>query len=242
MPADRAAVAGRRKRASALLKERGLAALLLSPSSDLAYLCGYRMFGSERLTCLVLAADGATTLVVPKFESPRAQHAAPDLPQRTWEETEDPYAMVASLLPGKGDVAVADQMSALFTLGLQKALSGRAFVLASTITRELRMRKDAFEREALRAVSASADRAYAKMLAHEFAGKRESEVGAEAGERVEPHSRPSLERETVERGRRACEAAHDGPLRRGGSLLEPGRLEDLLHVRPRGRALLRGPG
>jgi len=179
MPADRAAVAARRKRASALLKERGLAALLLSPSSDLAYLSGYRMFGSERLTCLVLAADGATTLVVPKFESPRAQHAAPDLPQRTWEETEDPYAIVASLLSGKGDVAVADQMSALFTLGLQKAISGRAFVLASTITRELRMRKDAFERDALRAVSASADRAFKKMLAHEFAGKRESEIGAE---------------------------------------------------------------
>ena len=179
MPADRAAVATRRKRASALLQERGLAALLLSPGSDLAYLSAYRIFGSERLTCLVLAADGAATLVVPNLESPRAHHAAPDLPQRTWEETDDPYAIVASLVRGAGDVAVADQMWALFTLRLQKALPGRGFVLASTITRELRMRKDAFEREALRAVSASADRAYAKMLTREFAGKRESEVGAE---------------------------------------------------------------
>lgn len=179
MPADRAAVAARRKRASALLQEHGIAALLLSPGSDLAYLSGYRIFGSERLTCLVLAADGAATLVLPNLESPRAHHAAPDLPQRTWEETDDPYAVVASLVSGAGDLAVADQMWALFTLKLQKALAGRGFVLASTITRELRMRKDAFEREALRAVSASADRAYAKMLTHEFAGKRESEVGAE---------------------------------------------------------------
>jgi D-alanyl-D-alanine dipeptidase len=179
MPADRAAFAARRARASEALRRRGTSALLLSPGSDLAYLCGYRIFGSERLTCLVLAADGAATLVVPNLESPRARHAAPDLPQRTWEETDDPYALVASLVSGKGDVAVADQMWALFTLRLQKALSGRAFALASTITRELRMRKDAYEREALRAVSAAADRAYAKVLTHEFTGKREREIGAD---------------------------------------------------------------
>ncbi|HUQ41716.1 MAG TPA: Xaa-Pro peptidase family protein [Candidatus Limnocylindrales bacterium] len=179
MPSDRAAFAARRKRASAVLEERGLAALLLSPSSDLAYLSGYRIFGSERLTCLVIAASGAATLVVPKLESPRAHHAAPDLPQRTWEETDDPYALVASLVPAKGDVAIADQMWALFTLRLQKTLARRGFVLASTVTRELRMRKDAYELEALRAVSASADRAFAKIITREFAGKREREIGAD---------------------------------------------------------------
>lgn len=162
-----------------MLGARGLSALLLSPGSDLAYLSGYRIFGSERLTCLVLAADGAATLVLPGLEAARARQAAPDLPQRTWEETEDPYALVASLVAGKGEVAVADQMWALFTLRLQKALPGRAFSLASGVTRELRMRKDAHEREALRAVSAAADRAYAKVLGREFSGKREREIGAE---------------------------------------------------------------
>ena len=179
MPADQAPFAARRDRASAALRGRGLAALLLSPGSDLAYLSGYRIFGSERLTCLVLAADGTATLVVPTLESPRAKHAAPDLPQLTWEETEDPYAKVASLVAGKGDVAVADQMWALFTLRLQKAMSGRGFQLASTITRELRMRKDRFELDALRAVSAEADRAFAKIVTREFSGKREREIGAE---------------------------------------------------------------
>ena len=179
MPAERAALAARRKRASALLQQRGLAALLLSPGSDLAYLSGYRIFGSERLTCLVLAADGAATLVVPSLESPRAHAAAPDVPQCTWEETDDPYALVASLVRGAGNVAVADQMWALFTLRLQAVLAGRSFALASTVTRELRVRKDAFERDALRAVSAAADRAYKKVLTHEFAGKREHEIGAE---------------------------------------------------------------
>ena len=179
MPTDRAAFAARRKRSCEALRKRGVVALLLAPGSDLAYLTGYRIFGSERITCLVLAADGEATLVLPNLESPRAHQIAPDLPQRTWEETDDPYALVASLVSVRGEVAVSDQMWALFTLGLQKALGGRAFSLASTITRELRMRKETSELESLRAVSASADRAYKRVLDHEFAGRRELEVAAD---------------------------------------------------------------
>lgn len=179
MPTDRAALAARRERASALMRERRLAAMLVSPGSDLTYLTGYRIFASERLTCLVLGADGAASLVLPGLEGPRAKVAAPDLPQRTWAETEDPYALAASLVSSRGDVAVADQMTALFVLRLQHALTGRRFVLASEITRELRMRKDRVEREALRAVSASADRAYARVLDIPFAGRRERDVAAD---------------------------------------------------------------
>jgi len=158
---------------------RPLAALLLSPGSDLAYLAGYRVFASERLTCLVVSADGDATLVVPELESPRAKAVAPDLPQRTWNETDDPYALVARLVAAPGDVAVADQMWSLFVLRLQAALRGRGFQLASDITRGLRMGKDAYERDALRAVSAAADRAYPRLLEREFAGRSEREVGAE---------------------------------------------------------------
>jgi Xaa-Pro aminopeptidase len=179
MPAERLTHKSRREQAGEALRARGLAALLLSPSSDLAYLAGYRMHASERLTCLVIGADGDSTLVVPELESPRAKAAAPDLPQRTWSETEDPYALVASLVTGNGDVAVADQMWSLFVLRLQAALPGRGFQLASVITRGLRMRKDAYEREALRAVSAAADRAFPRLLEREFAGRTEREVGVE---------------------------------------------------------------
>src|SRR5439155_22549201 len=59
--------AGRRERAAARSGAAGVAALLLSPGSDLTYLSGYRIFSSERLTCLVLANDGTSTLVVPEL-------------------------------------------------------------------------------------------------------------------------------------------------------------------------------
>lgn len=178
MPTDRSVHALRRDRARAMLRDRGLAALLIAPGSDLTYLAGYRMFGSERITCLVITERG-DTLVVPVLESPRARAIAPDLEQRTWGETDDPYAAVASLVTGPGDVAVSDQMWALFVVGLQRALPRRATVVASTLTRELRMRKDGQEVEALRAVSASADRAYARILRGQFAGRRERDVAAD---------------------------------------------------------------
>ncbi|HYK98862.1 MAG TPA: Xaa-Pro peptidase family protein [Candidatus Acidoferrales bacterium] len=178
MPVDRAVFATRRERASAALRERGLAALLLSPGSDLAYVSGYRIFGSERLTCLVIPASGTPTLVVPELEAPRAKAAAPDLAQCTWQETDDPAALVASLVTSKGDVAVADQMWALFTLRLQAALP-RRFTLASELTRELRMRKDASECEALATVGAQADAAYRAIAARSFEGQSELEIGTQ---------------------------------------------------------------
>lgn len=179
MSAEGRTYRSRRQQASEALRAHGLAALLLSAGSDLAYLAGYRIRASERLTCLVISADGAATLVVPELESPRAKVAAPDLPQRTWAETEDPYAIVAGFVTARGDVAVADQMWSLFVLRLQSALSGRRFQLASVITSGLRMRKDAYERVALRAASAAADRAFPRILEREFTGRTEREVGEE---------------------------------------------------------------
>jgi len=179
MPNPRMDHPGRRARAAARSRAAGVAALLLSPGSDLTYLSGYRIFSSERLTCLVLSNDGAATLVVPELESPRALSAAPDLAQATWGETADPYALVASRVPPSGAIGVSDQMWASFALGLQRALPGREFRVASEITRELRMRKDPAELDALRAVSAAADRAYGRALDLEFAGRTERAVGAD---------------------------------------------------------------
>jgi Xaa-Pro aminopeptidase len=169
--------AARRARAAARCRDAKVAALLLAPGSDLTYLSGYRMSSSERLTCLVLASDGSATLVVPELEAPRAAIATPDLMQATWSETADPYALVASLVALPGAIGVSDQMWASFSLRLQEKLAGRPFRMASAITRELRMRKDRAELDALRAVSAAADRAYLRALDLDFAGRTEAEIG-----------------------------------------------------------------
>jgi Xaa-Pro aminopeptidase len=189
MPSERASTALRRTRAAAKLRERGFGALLVSPGADLVYLAGYQLFSSERLTCLVLDRDAKATIVCPELEAPRAAVAAPEIERRTWGETDDPYAVVAALVRATGTVAVADQMWAEFVLRLQAALPDRTFALASLITRDLRMRKDAGEVEALRLVSDSADRAYARVLECPFAGRTEREIGVDLAEllRAEGH-------------------------------------------------------
>jgi Xaa-Pro aminopeptidase len=177
MPTDRPSFADRRRRAAAELGKRDHAALLVTPGADLLYLTGYHLFTSERLTCLVLDREARATLVVPELEAPRAARAAPDLARATWSETDDPCALAARLVPETGAVAVADQMWATFLLGFERVLAGRRFVAASEVTRELRMRKDPFERDALRRASESADRAYVRSLKEAFAGHSERAMG-----------------------------------------------------------------
>ena len=61
----------RADRARARMRELGVDAVLLSVGPDLPYLTGYEAMPLERLTMLVLPADGDATLVVPRLEAPR---------------------------------------------------------------------------------------------------------------------------------------------------------------------------
>jgi D-alanyl-D-alanine dipeptidase len=178
MPTERPSFKDRRHRAAIKLRASGCAALLLSPGPDLFYLTGYQVFASERLSCLVLLPDARATMICPELEAPRVAARAPDLERAVWSETDDPFALVARFAgEGSGDIAIADQMWAAFVLRLESALRGRRLRVASDITRDLRARKDGYEREALRAASEAADRAYAGALARPFAGRTEREIG-----------------------------------------------------------------
>ncbi len=182
MPIDAAVLRARRDRAAIAARAAKVGVLLISPGSDLAYLSGHRIHGSERLTGLVLDADGAATLVVPELEAPRARTAAPGLEVRTWGETDDPVTLVASLVPKAGAIALDDRMWAAFVLRLQASLPGRRWVTSSAVVAQLRMRKDPSEVAALRAVAHGADRAYAKLRDRALAGRRERDISADIGD------------------------------------------------------------
>lgn len=165
-------------RAQQVATDHGLDALLITPGADLRYLTGYDAKPLERLTCLVLPAQGEPALVVPALERAAAEAAGVDLPIITFGETDDPFALVAQHLPGAERVAVDDHMWAERVFGLQDALEARLSV-ASPVIRELRMRKDAAEVEALREAGAAIDRVHARV--HEWLrpGRTEREVGAD---------------------------------------------------------------
>ena len=215
-PAERA-FAHRRERAATAARKASLAALLVGPGSDLAYLCGHRIHTSERMTCLVIAASGAATLVVPQLEAPRARDAAPGIDIRAWRETDDPIALVAGLIPGGGAIAVDDRMWASFVLRLQAAVPERPFAPASPVMATLRVIKDDDEIEKLRAVSASADRAYARIREIPFSGRPERDVSREIGELLRSERHDEVGFAIVASGPNGASPHHDAGERVIGS-------------------------
>ncbi len=183
---DPSVLADRLGRLADLAADRGVDATLLTPGADTRYLLGAGGDSFERLTCLVVPSDrsAAPTFVVPKLELP-AYEAVPaqevGLEFLTWVDGQDPYTMVADLLRRGGrtaQVAVADTMPMRHALPLRERHQAPQ-VLAGTVTRELRMRKDGTEIQALREVGAAIDRVHARVPEFLKAGRTEAEVGAD---------------------------------------------------------------
>jgi Xaa-Pro aminopeptidase len=156
-------------RARKELGERGVDALLLGPGADLLYLTGYQAPPLERLTLLVLPAAGDARLVVPALEAPLARDhlGGLDLEVTAWQETEDPVALVG------------DRLWSGFLLRLQAALPDAAFQVASTVTGQLRMRKDPEELQALARAAAAIDRVVDGLEGLRWAGRTELELAAD---------------------------------------------------------------
>src|SRR5687768_15024188 len=101
------------------MEELDIDVLLLSVGSDLPYLTGYEAMPLERLTMLVVPRDGDATMVIPRLEAPRVIEHPDVFAMRPWNETDDPVALVASLLVGApGVAAVGDTMWARFLVEL----------------------------------------------------------------------------------------------------------------------------
>ena len=186
--------AARLAHAAAAAGRAGLDALLLTPGPDLRYVVGYDAHALERLTCLAIPASGDPFLVVPHLELPAAQ-ASPagrlGLALIPWDETDDPYALVAARLGSPGAVGLADRMWALMVLRFAAALPGARQELASLALSPLRSRKSPAEVAALREAGQAIDRVHAMVPGWLRAGRTEQQVAANIGNAIlaEGHSR-----------------------------------------------------
>jgi Xaa-Pro aminopeptidase len=188
---------GRLQQAAAAARDTSLAALLLTPGPDLRYLTGYDAHQLERLTCLAVPAAGDPFLVVPRLELPAAQSSpagALDLDIVAWDETDDPYALVARRLGELGAdarVGLSDRMWALMVLGFRDALPAVRQDLASVALRALRMRKTPAEVAALLAAGEAIDRVHARVPGWLRAGRTERQVAADIADAIieEGHAR-----------------------------------------------------
>jgi Xaa-Pro aminopeptidase len=170
----------RLRAAAGMAGDRGLDALLITPSPDYAYLLGYQAPALERLTCLVLPADGDPTLVLPRLEEPLAVHELDDLADSLefvpWEETDDPIRLVQGLLGGVRRVGIQDQMWARFALRLGAALDPAELVAAGPSMGALRGVKSPDEIDRLRTAAAAADQAMGAITGERLSGRSEADV------------------------------------------------------------------
>lgn len=173
--------------AAAGAESLGIGALLVTPGPDLRYLTGYEALPLERLTCLVLRPGADPVVVVPALERAAAL-ASPiadlGLAVADWQETDDPYALVAALAAGAERVGVDNHMHAAKVLRLRDALPGAEQVLAGQVLAPLRMRKTAAEVAALRRAGEAIDAVHADMGRWLRPGRTEAQVGRDIADAI----------------------------------------------------------
>ncbi|HVS69613.1 MAG TPA: Xaa-Pro peptidase family protein [Mycobacteriales bacterium] len=178
-------------RAAQAAADAGIDALLVTPGADLRYLVGYDALPLERLTCLVLPASGAATLVVPRLEEHAAatSGAGEHVTIATHGETDDGFALAVGLardaLGGSPSViGLADRMWAQQVLRFRELLPGTQQRLAGEVLRPLRLRKLPDEVAALRDAAAAIDRVHSRMGEWLRPGRTEAAVGRDIADAI----------------------------------------------------------
>ena len=203
--------ADRLVRAGEAAARGGLDALLIGVGSDLRYLTGYEAMPLERLTMLVVGPGRVPFIVVPRLERGAAEAGLRTAVEiRTWDETDDAYALSVADLPAAPRVAVSDTMLAMHLLRLQQALGAAArFDLASTVLRELRMVKDPDEIALLRLAAQAADRVVAQIAAGRLVGRTEADVAREVRARLIAQGHEAAHYAIVASGPNSASPHHD---------------------------------
>jgi Xaa-Pro aminopeptidase len=202
-------------RTAAAVRDAGVRGLLIGVGPELEWLTGYDAKALERLTLLVVPAEGDPSIVVPRLEVAAAE-AAPAIGDGAvrvlpWAETADPYDQVWEALPGapSARLAVSDTLGARFLLRLQATYPDAAFELAGPVMGALRRIKDADEVELLRAAGAAADRTVLGLVAGRLVGRTEADVAAEVRARLVDEGHDSASFWIVASGPRSASPHHD---------------------------------
>ena len=172
----------------------GFAALLISPSADLVYLTGYAAIPLERLTCLVIQPGQPAILLVPHLEQSAALAApvaALDVEILPWEETQDPYALIAQRIPS-GRLGFDNHMWAEKIIAFLAAIPGAQPGLAGAVIGPMRELKSAAEVAALQRAGAAIDAVHRQVPDFVGEGRTEREVAADIAAAI------TVEHETVD--------------------------------------------
>ena len=171
--------AQRLKRAQEITKAAGIDAVVVATGEDFFYLVGSTLSSHERLTALIIPAEGTPQLFAPGTDildlnlSPVPQL---DVQVHGWNDGDDIYGQVADAIGrDAGKVAATAALTADHLFQLQGLISAE-WVLANTALAELFSSKDPAEIDELRKAAQAIDRVHGQVPELLQPGRTEREV------------------------------------------------------------------
>lgn len=121
--------------------------IVVTGGTSLSYFTGLRWGNSERLFACVIPRKGEPFFVCPAFEEDRAREQAGDKARiLTWQEDDDPYALVGKGLgSGVTRIGVEEKAPFVFADGVAHSNRGVTAVSATPVTAGCRARKSPAE-------------------------------------------------------------------------------------------------
>ena len=173
-PISREERMARLAKARDLMKSHGIGAVLVESGPSLDYFTGIQWWRSERLTGVVIPAQGDPIIVTPFFEKPSIEEMLVVPAEiRTWQEDEEPLKLVADFLRERGvanqPIAFEETNRFFIEDRLKQQLPSVAIVNGNPVVRQLRMIKTPAE---LALMQAAADIMAASLR---YAGERTRE-------------------------------------------------------------------
>ncbi len=202
----------RMERAAKEAADAGLTGVLVTPGPDLIYFADYMPVAiTERITMLVIQADKEPAMIVPILERPDAESAAgaPAVAISDWTDGSDPYAATSKLLDPKGRYAISDAAWAMHVLGLQQALPDSSYVSMTSTLPMLRAVKDEDELERLTEAGKAADASFEEIRKVQFAGRPETELGADLARLLREHGHSEVDFTVVGSGPNGANPHHE---------------------------------
>ncbi|MCH8615588.1 Xaa-Pro peptidase family protein [Sphingomonas sp. SM33] len=157
-PISREERMARLARARELMQRNGIGAVLVESGPSLDYFTGIQWWRSERLTGVVIPAQGDPIIVTPFFEKPSIEEMLLVPAEiRTWQEDEEPLKLVADFLKecGVANQPVGFEETNRFWIEdrLKRQLPSASIVSANPVVRQLRMIKTPAELALLQAAN-----------------------------------------------------------------------------------------
>lgn len=174
--------AARVARAAALMRAHDIDAVLVEAGSSLDYFTGIKWWRSERLTGAIITREGTIFVVTPFFEEPSVRETLA-LPAEvlTWNEDEDPLALVAAKLKplrARPRVGIEETVRFFAVDRLGAALPGAEIVSGDPVVRGCRMIKSPAEIALMKTAADITIAAYRHAVPQIEAGMRPSDIGA----------------------------------------------------------------